>query len=264
MIRRALAVMAATAAMLTPAATPASAAALGFSDDFTRSTPLGSFANCNHNVDTPVAYCAGLAGWYRDNWWAYPGGWPDTARQRGYPVGGMYDPARTVWVDDGQMHIRLFRNAVGLVHSAAVVPKSTVGVRYGMFSERFRVSRIARGYKSAHLLWPMSGDCHGCEVNFPENEWNGTIHAFTHPKGGGEQEAKDTRIDWSQWHTSTIEWTPGRIRYFLDGRIVGESTEEIPDRPMMWVLQNESALNGDQAAPGSWAQMDIEWVRASW
>lgn len=263
MVRRVLTAASCTSALLlTVAVAPVSAGA-GFFDDFSRAAPLGAFADCDHHVDTPAAYCANLTGWYRDNWWAYPQGWPDTATQRDYPVGGVYDPARTIWVDGGQLHVRMFRSTTGPVHAAAVVPKRVIGTTYGTFSERFRVSRVATGYKSAHLLWPVTGDCQGCEVNFPENEYDSTIHAFTHPKGGGRQASYDTGVDWSRWHTSAIEWSPGRIRYFLDGRLVGESTGGVPDRPMIWVLQNESALNGDRAAPNSWAQMDIDWVKVS-
>ncbi|MFJ9150506.1 hypothetical protein ACIRP7_21035 [Streptomyces sp. NPDC102270] len=50
--------------------------------------PLGSFSDCAHDVDTSAAHCGGLKGKYRDNWWAYPTGWPDTAVSRG----------RTWWV----------------------------------------------------------------------------------------------------------------------------------------------------------------------
>lgn len=50
--------------------------------------PLGSFSDCAHDVDTSAAYCGGLKGKYRDNWWAYPTGWPDTAESRGRDVVG--------------------------------------------------------------------------------------------------------------------------------------------------------------------------------
>lgn len=238
-------------------------AATSFSDDFSVPSALGSFSDCAHNTDTAQAYCGGLTGWYRDNWWAYPNGWPDTATQRGYPVGGIYDPANTVWVDNGQLHIRMYRDGLGPVHAAAVVPKGTIGARYGTFSERFRVSRIAPGYKSAHLLWPLGPYCDGCEINHPEGEWTGQISAFSHPRGGGRQGSYITSASWSDWHVSTIEWSPGSIRYLLDGHLIGQSTTAVPDQPMMWVLQNESALDGEQAAPDSWAQLDIDWVRAS-
>lgn len=247
--------------LMAPVSAPASRV---FTDDFTLPVALGSFHGCDHNADTPRAYCSGLSGWYRENWWAYPDDWPDTATQRGYPVGGFYDPAHTVWADGGRLHLRMFRDATGPVHSAAIVPKALIGARYGTFSERFRVSTVSPGYKSAHLLWPVSNDsCAGCEIDFPEGEWTSTISAFTHPKGGGGQDSFDAHAGWSDWHTTTIDWAPGHVRYYLDGHLVGHSTRRVPDQPMTWVLQNESALDGDSAAPRSWAQIDIDWVRAS-
>ncbi|KWT61851.1 hypothetical protein ADL21_11235 [Streptomyces albus subsp. albus] len=237
-----------------------------FADDFDIPVPLGSFSDCNHYADTPRAYCGGLSGSVRDNWWAYPNTWPDTAKQRGYPVGGTYHPEDTVSVSpdvsgDGQMHLRMWRPANGGdVHSATVVPKKLMEQTYGAYEETWRVSKAAPGYKSAHLLWPVDND--GCsEIDFPELEWNTTVAGFAHPSDCGEQDAFDTNAKWTDWHTSRIEWTPGRIRFYLDGKLVGESTRGVPDRPMNWDIQNESALNGDQAAPGSWAQMDITSVR---
>ncbi|TVL89836.1 glycoside hydrolase family 16 protein [Streptomyces sp. LX-29] len=222
--------------------------------------PIGSFSDCDHYVDTPRAYCGGLTGATRADWWAYPAGWPDTATQRGYPVGGRYDPASTVWISGGQMHIRMWRGILGPVHSATVVPKKLMGMTYGRYEERFRVSRVAPGYKSAHLLWPAVND--GCsEIDFPELEWTGTIHAFAHPADCGPHVGFDTGRRWTDWHTSVIEWKPGEVRFLLDGELVGSATTGVPDRPMNWIIQNEAALNGDRAAPGSRAQLDIAYVR---
>jgi hypothetical protein len=36
----------------------------------------------------------------------------------------------------------------------------------------------------------------------------------------------------------------------------------VPDQPLSWVLQNESALEGPGAAPGSSARLDITWIAA--
>lgn len=180
----------------------------------------------------------------------YPYGWPDTAKQRGYAVNGIYDP-KTIWISDGQLHIRMYRDNVN--HVAAVVPKS--GKRlYGVFSERFRVSHIEPGYKSAHLLWPINKCV--CEIDFPESEYTSTIHAFTHTD---HQDSFDTGARWSDWHISRIEWRPGSVKYFLDNRLIGESRVNI-DELMMWVLQNESALEGPSARSGSYVQIDIDWI----
>ena len=61
----------------------------------------------------------------RSSWWAYPAGWPDTATERNYRVGGYYEPQSTVWISGGQMHIRMSRGT-GSVSSAAVVPKASI------------------------------------------------------------------------------------------------------------------------------------------
>lgn len=264
MLRLFCAISAVVAALLGLTPSASAATPTTFADEFTEPAPLGSFSDCNHSAATPQAVCVGLAGRYRSDWWAYPTGWPDTATQRGYPVVGVYDPAGTTWVSGGQLHVRLFRSASGPVHSAALVPKPLMGGLYGTYEERFRVSHVAPGYKSAHLLWP-SGDsnCPGCEIDFPEQEWTGDVHAYTHPRDGDRQDAHDTDQSWSEWHTSRIEWTPIAIRYYLDGRLIGTSTQGVPDQPMTWILQNEAALNGDQAAPNSWAQLDIDWVRGT-
>ncbi|QCX81241.1 Glycosyl hydrolases family 16 [Streptomyces sp. YIM 121038] len=237
---------------------------LRFSDGFNTPVARGRFTDCAHYVDTPKAYCGGLSGSVRTNWWAYPHGWPDTATQRDYPVGGIYDPASTVWISDGQMHIRMWRGSNGPVHSAAVVPKRLMNQRYGRYEERFRVSKVAPGYKSAHLLWPVVND--SCsEIDHPELEWTETIAAFHHPSNCTRQAAFDTGKRWSDWHTSRIEWKPGEVRFYLDGQLVGRSANSVPDKPMSWIIQNEAALNGDQAAPNSSAQMDIAWVKGwSW
>ena len=60
-----------------------------------------------------------------------------------------------------------------------------MGIRYGAFEERWRVSRAAPGYKSAHLLSPVdNAACPGCEVDFPEGEWAHTIYAYAHHEDG--------------------------------------------------------------------------------
>lgn len=225
--------------------------------------PLGSFSDCDHHADTSAAYCAGLEGAYRDNWWAYPTGWQDTANDRDRKVVGTYHPEDTVSVGpgengDGMMHIRMWRpEDGGPVHAAALVPRAVMQMAYGKYSARIKVTKPAPGYKSA---WLHYGD--GCEMDHPEGEWTGGITAFHHPCGGGEQGYFPSDADWTEWHTVSTEWTPGHVRFFVDGRRIGEDTRGVPSAPLSWVLQNESALEGPGAAPGSSAELDVTWVAA--
>ncbi|MFC7303915.1 glycoside hydrolase family 16 protein [Streptomyces monticola] len=225
--------------------------------------PLGAFSDCDHAPDTQAAYCGGLSGKYRDNWWAYPTGWRDTANDRDRDVVGVYHPEDTVSVGpapsgDGRMRIRLWRpQDGGPVHSAAVVPRAVMQMKYGKYSARIKVTRPAPGYKSAWLHYGA-----GCEMDHPEGEWTGELTAFHHPCGGGEQGYFPGAGDWTRWHTVSTEWTPGHVRFFVDGRQIGHDTRNVPDTALSWVMQNESALEGPGAAPGSSAQLEVTWVAA--
>lgn len=230
--------------------------------------PVGAFSDCDHAPETRQAVCEGLSGEYRAKWWAYPNSWPDTAKSGadgngGRKVGGVYHPEDTVSVGpraggDGVMKIRMWRPADGGdVHSAALVPRATIEQAYGKFSARIKVVKAAPGYKSA---WLHYGD--SCEMDYPEQNWNDTITAFHHPCNGGEQGSFATGQRWTEWHTVSTEWTPGLVRFYLDGKLVGQDDRRVPDQPLAWVLQNETALYGADAAPGSSAEMYITWVTA--
>ena len=65
--------------------------------------------------------------------------------------------------------------------------------------------------------------------------------------GGQDNFATGVPVAGSGWHTSVIEWTPGEVRFFLDGELVGTSTESVPDTPMNWILQSETTLTGERA-----------------
>ncbi|MCQ4040614.1 glycosyl hydrolase family 16 [Streptantibioticus rubrisoli] len=241
MRRRLAAVGLMVAALLGLNAAPAPAAQHGFrlifADGFNQRTPLGSFSGCDHNDDTPQVYRSGLTGSMRANWWAYPAGWPDTATQRGYPVGGYYDPVTTLWVvpspwGDGQSHIRMWRGSSGPVHSATVVPKAAMGLKYGAYQERWRVSHVAKGYKSAHLLWPVSNSDQCSENDFPESEGDTQVAGFMHPSNYGEQVAVDTGQSWGRWHF-LLRFTEGNVPDLSDaldtGRGRWEPAAEQPD-----------------------------------
>ncbi|HJP96855.1 MAG TPA: RICIN domain-containing protein [Candidatus Saccharimonadales bacterium] len=231
-----------------------------FADDFTTNVPLGAFSDCNHNVDTPQAYCGGLKnyGSYYTNWWAYPNNWDDTAAtgadgNGGAPFGGTYHPEDVVSVSGGQMHINMFRpTSGGNNHVATVVPRKCMQQLYGRYIERFKVAKAVTGFKSAHLFYD-----NGHEMDYPESDdYTQTINAFTHPS----EENFNTSAKWTDWHTTTIEWTPGSVKYYMDGKLIGTAKKNIPNFKMTWALQNESSIAGPYAKAGASAQLDLDWV----
>ncbi|HWY79533.1 MAG TPA: glycoside hydrolase family 16 protein [Candidatus Sulfotelmatobacter sp.] len=231
-----------------------------FADDFIGTVPVGAFSDCDHNANSPkTSYCNGLKPYadYFKNWWAYPNTWKDTAKSgadgnTGAPFGGMYHPEDTVSVNNGVMHIRMYRpSSGGDNHAATVVPKLCASQKYGRYVERFKVVKADPGYKSAHLFYDG-----GFEIDYPENDYGTSISAYTHP---GEANFS-TNAKWTDWHTTAIEWTSGSVKFYMDGSLIGTTTNKVPNIPMTWILQNESSILGPYAKPGAVAQLDIDWV----
>jgi hypothetical protein len=196
----------------------------------------------------------------QSQWWAYPDGWPDTASERHMAVGGQYSPSTTVSIADGILNIRMWRGT-GSVHSAALVPKAAIGRTYGKYVETFRVVHPVLGYKSADMLWasppPTDGSAH--EIDFPEAGWGLGIKAFIHFASRRPYFHTFIPFD-STWHTTIVEWTPGGLSLYLDGKLVGSLTGRVSDVPMRWVLQNETQTVGAPPPVNSSSTMQIRYV----
>lgn len=230
---------------------------LVYSTDFPVDAPLGSFSGCNASAYT----CTGLPKALQSQWWAYPDGWPDSATERHEKVGGYYSPSTTIWIADGVMNIRLWRGT-GSVHSVAVLPKAAIGRTYGKYVETFRIADPVPGYKSAHLLWPVRKPTDGTahEIDFPEAGWGTPIVGFVHYAGHRPRFPAGVAFN-RRWHTTVIEWTPHRLSFYCDGRLIGAIAGNVADVPMRWVLQNETQTDGlAYPPPHSSSTMQIKYV----
>ena len=108
-------------------------------------------------------------------------------------------------------------------------------------------------------MWPRDG-----EIDFPEGEFDGTIYAFMHRQGattGSDQDAFATSARWTDWHTATLEWTPSAVRFYLDGKLIGTSTNRIPNTPMRWVIQNETTLSGFLPSSTTQGHVQVDYVQ---
>jgi putative cell wall-binding protein len=213
-----------------------------FVDDFGGAVPLGSF---------PVSS--------NGRWSSYGWGARDTSRN------GVYSTPRVVSVANGVLRKHL-HYADGDYHVAAlmpVLPDGGVNQLYGRYAVRFRADAV-EGYKVAWLLWPQSErwPADG-EIDFPEGDLTGSMCAFMHRTGatsGSDQDAYCTTTGFRDWHTAVIEWAPGSVKFFLDGRLIGHSTSRVPNTPMRWVLQTETRLGGGPPPPSAAGNVEIDWV----
>ena len=220
-----------------------------FTEDFTTDAPLGSFLTN-----------------YSANWSAYEKGWVDTSKH------GVYDPDRTLYAKDGELGIWLHtENGQPLV--SAPLPRLNgpgtspyKGFKYGRVEVKFRATPTD-GYRTAWMLWPDANvhPDHG-EINFPEGELNSQIYAFAHyavPAGADPpQDVFQTGIGYSRWHIATTEWSPGKIRFLLDGKVVGVSTKHVPNKPMHYVMQTETNLISRPPRASTEARVKVDWITA--
>jgi hypothetical protein len=212
---------------------------LVFSDDFVTDASLGSFP--------------GSA--YEATWTAYPDGWQDTSKN------GQYSPGKTLSVKSGVLSIDVHTEN-GIHYVSAPEPMKGVGQLYGRYSVRFRVTAMTPDYKTAWLLWPDSDKWpDDGEIDFPEGNLDGTISAFAHhanPAGG--QDPFSSSVTYDAWHTATTEWSQGKVTFYLDGSVLGTSTTMVPSKPMHYVMQTETNLDGHAPTDASVGNIEVDWV----
>lgn len=238
-----------------------------FETNFPNTVPLGAFSNCGNGDTTADTYCTGLEsyGSYYNDWWAYPSGWPDTSEEciegsskcpnpgLNIPIGGEYEPQNVVSVSGNEMHINMYRSSSGGDNQVAtVVPRQCMNLTYGRYTERFEVTQASPGFKSAHLLINNAS-----EIDYPENDYSEDMYAYTHPGGA----SFSTNTLWtSGWHTTVIQWSTNSLSFYLDGKLIGTTSTDIPNAPVDWIIQNESSILGPYSSPGATSKMNIAWV----
>ncbi len=208
-------------------------------EDFTDNVAVGGFADSA----------------YGQRWTAYPDGWGDTSGL------GTYAPSRVLSVEDGALVFDL-RAEDGEYLGAALTAGDTYGQQFGRFSIRWRADPVP-GFGLAFLLWPDSERWpDDGEIDFPEGWLDGSITATAHhadPAGGRDR--FDTGVSMTDWHVTTVEWTPSAVTFSLDGRVVGTSTTDVPQHPMHLVLQAGTNGSGTPPPDDARGRIQVDWVQ---
>jgi hypothetical protein len=248
-----------------PTAPPESALALGGRtyalegmDTFTKTTPLGSFAQSSNNQ---IVY----TGDHGMSWTGYGDGWSST-----YSGGKEgYQPSTVLSVHDGMLDFHLHNDTSGNPVGANPSPLPG-GNRYQTYGVWSFCERMAPAdahnlddFYQAPLLWPPNdGDSPSSESDFPEGNLAGPdFKGFSHYGGSGAQDYFSIRAVMptfaaTQWHVYTQEWGPGFRSYYVDGQLVGTSTHQVWAGPERWQLQVEPSGTND----GDSGDVLIGWV----
>ena len=223
-----------------------------FWDDFTKDAAVGSWANpCSPDQ---IVY-TGAQG---QRWRTYPQCWVDTVPRN------PYRPDQVLSVGNGVLNFHL-HNVNGRpagANPSPIIADNSQYQTYGRYSARMKVDTPTLSeYSVAWLLWPQSENWPwDGEIDFPEAPLSGTAWGYHHYAGQGScvngcQMAVNTQARFTDWHTYTIEWMPGRVRLLLDDTVVLNTTNWVPDKPMRWQLQTET--NGAGTNSGN---LMVDWV----
>ena len=220
-----------------------------FSDDFNLSCPTAFFPNCTSG-----------------RWAAYPDGWKDTSGN------GTYDCSTVCSEHDGvlDLYVHTERGVHMVAAPEPVLAPGPHGYGSGLPAGRYTIafkSDALPCYKTAWLLWPDSGVWpRDGEIDFPEGRLDGAFSAFMHRQGGrsgNSQDVYDVFANYTSWHVATIDWRPdlNYTAFFLDGNPIGLSTVGVPQSPMHWVIQTETATEGCRPADSTAGHVLIDFVQ---
>ena len=228
-------------------------------DTFTKAAPTGSFAQATNDQ---IVYVGdnGMA------WTGYPDGAPSS-----YSGGAEgYQPSTVLSVHDGMLDFYLHNDAGG--HPVGADPSPLPGGNryqtYGVWSFCEQTapadSHNLADFKQAPLLWPVNdSDGPRAESDFPEATALNKLdfYGFAHYGGSTAQDYFDVRsvepnFDPRQWHVYTQAWGPGFRSYYIDGQLVGTSTNQVWSAPERWQLQVEPSGAND----GDSGHVYVKWV----
>ncbi|CAF1362299.1 unnamed protein product [Rotaria sp. Silwood1] len=138
---------------------------------------------------------------------------------------------------------------------------------YGKYLVRQRVDP-GYGIAAIALLWP-SDNSWPPEIDFYEDGGgsvfdNATFH-FTSKNNQTTQYLRN--VNFTQWHTMGVEWTPGKLVYTIDDQVWGTvQSNYVPNISMGLALQTQAGTTSSNWNPipnnstPSMVQMQVDWV----
>ena len=202
---------------------------------------------------TPVAR-GGFPGPYADKWVSYHG-FSDTSGR------GYYDQS-IISAHDGVLDLNLHTEN-GRPLGAAPLPKvDGPGQTYGRYSVRMKSDPLP-GFGLGFIMWSDAENWGDGEIDFPEGGLDDVAQGFNHCVGLHPERncyiMPRATTDYTGWHTYTTEWRPSSVKFFIDGVLVGSTWNNVPSRPMHWVMQvaTDGGRLPDPAANG---HLLINWV----
>ncbi|MEV4437183.1 glycoside hydrolase family 16 protein [Streptomyces sp. NPDC049585] len=169
------------------------------------------------------------------------------------------------------------------ITSGRIKTKGRFARAYGRFEARIRIPRgqglwpafWMMGADSDRVAWPANGEIDVMEALGRQPD---TVHGAVHGPGYVAQGIeRHTRLGAGgrlsdDFHTYRVDWVPGRITWYLDGKAYGSASADRLRRGQRWVFDHPHYLLLNLAVGGDWpgppdrstpfpARMLVDYVR---
>ncbi|WP_062217554.1 family 16 glycosylhydrolase [Streptomyces sp. NBRC 109706] len=199
-------------------------------------------------------------------------GWSPYSGQPGGDPYSWWDPSH-VETRDGNLVLAGYQEEGRWVTGG--VSHWPVTRTYGRWEVRFRADPSDE-ITYHFLLWPER-EAWPPEIDFiedfggPRRGGSAFVHYVDERGERGQIERSLADVDFTDWRTVAVEWTPGEIAFLVDGEVWSTvEGDEVPDEPMWLALQSQaggcerSAEWGfprcPQAGVPERADVEIDWV----
>lgn len=134
---------------------------------------------------------------------------------------------------------------------------------YARWEARMRTSARDPEYHPVLILWPADNAGNNCdEVDYAEGTADTRLmKVYLHYQCDGDPTTRaQTTIDATQWHNYAVDWSPGAVVAYIDGREVFRDTNSyhIPRAAMKQTIQLDWFPDGSKLNA---SQMQVDWVR---
>jgi hypothetical protein len=246
-------------------------------DDFDYNYPIGSVvADGSGELTTGSAAYNELHSkftFYPDTWNSTWGGKTGTDTS-GNPVTiqAKYYPSKTIYFEESCAKIYHHSENIGGVMTAlgaSIKPKNPSGVYnfgpYMRWQFRMRATGVTASPSYFHWVplgidsnnWPSNG-----ELDWPEGDISSAVAGNYHPAASTNiTQHVSSGEDPSAWNIYTVEWTPGRMKWWTNSALRLNTTDRVPTGPLSFVFQHETTnVQPDSATTGT---IEIDWI-AMW
>jgi licheninase len=143
---------------------------------------------------------------------------------------------------------------------------SRTNMTYGAFEVRARFpAPAAPQFDTTFIAWPQDDSAwRNAEIDYVEEQdpTRQSITGFVHCTAcsGGQLEAGPMPLDMTQWHTYRLEWTPGSLRFLVDGNAWFTTT----DKAAISSLPHHATVQTDYTADDHTPILtttQVDWVK---